>query len=346
MSKKRTIHELIDALTLLRETFGIQLREIQNEYEATVKQNKIDFKPGTERYKNEMAQAEKKYKDACEALRNGCKEVYEPIFAELEMDAQVKASVINQKMIDELRVFETLPLSTEEFDAIAYNYGNKNYYADRLLEKIAEQNGIRPHFQKLGGIEGIEPNLKIKLSILRDLKARADRFVNNFGTRDGNNPETRQALFPGLLLDAERRYGNGFQEHEMTPRQIASRVAENMRTNPGNASYLLDNALENATPSVKNAIYNEMLTAEDSAIKGAVKRCKSRDKIAAFDVGGYEMAEKAFLSLGKEGIDAQEVFRTNSGNVFFNDMAKEFKQGEAVTWETVPTESAAAEVSI
>lgn len=341
---KKTISDLIDALVIVRENITAEYEHLSAGQKKAEQEAKTKF--SAQYYPEELKKIEAEYAAKREAIREKCRDLYNPIIEELEARAIGNAMAMNKSLMDEVRAFESIPLTAAEYGAILEHYGNRNYYVDRFLEKLAETNGLIIGNVQTSGLRGLEPSLDRKLAILKDLKERADRFVNDYGTFSGDNFETRQALFPAFLTTAEDSYTNGLYADALTPRQIAGRVAEAMRTNPGNASRVLDNAIANATPSVRSAIYNEMVTAEDGILQNAVQRSQSREKIAAFDVGGYEMAEKAFLSLGKEGIDAQEVFRTNSGNVFFNDMAKEFKQGEAVTWETVPTESAAAEASV
>ena len=328
--EKKTIRDLIDTLTYTRETVRNEFARLKEKLERDKKDAAEKYNHGTQFYKEHLKNLDAKYEQDKQNIREHCKDMYVPIFEELETRARAKAGLMNKQLMDEVRAFEGMSLTADEYAAVLNQFGNRNYYVDRVLENLAESNGLVIYRNKEDGLQGLEPCLAKKLSILKELRKQADNFVEHHGTAYGGSADMRHALAAPVLLGMERRYTNGFYTDPMTPKQIASRVIETMRSNPGRASNVFDNALENATPAVRSAILGEISKAEDPTIELSIKRAKSVASVQKFDKGLYGAAEKAFYSLGQEGTDDDAVIHANSGNVYFKELVQEFRASAEV----------------
>lgn len=324
---KKTIFNLTDILAVIREDYKGQIPIIKKEYEEAKKQIAKDYLG--QRRQEEYKKAETEYKKKIADLKQTCKEAYEPIFEELEVEARAKAGVINMQLVEQASAFQNIPLTADEFGAILNTIGGRNYYADRILENIAEKNGITtngltPLLEPLS----LEPDLETKLHILADLKKQAEHILNNYGTANEDSDARTGALFPDKLRLAEREYTNGLHDDTLSSKQIAVRIIDNIKADPVRSSNIVDNALKNASGTLEAALLYELAISQDKAIISAVERSLSRSKIGVFktqSVGKYEQAEKEYQNVYANLNDSDcvdKIIHANKGNEYFLQMIK------------------------
>lgn len=324
---KHNIFNLTDILAVIREDYKGQIPIIKKEYEEAKKQIAKDYLG--QRRQEEYKKAETEYKKKIADLKQSCKEAYEPIFEELEVEARAKAGVINMQLVEQASAFQNIPLTADEFGAILNTIGGKNYYADRILENIAEKNGITtngltPLLEQLS----LEPDLETKLHILADLKKQAEHILNNYGTANEDSDARIGALFPDKLRLAERAYTNGLHDDTLSSKQIAVRIIDNIKADPVRSSNIVDNALKNASGTLKNALLNELATNQDKAVISAIERSLSRNDIEVFKMQSmekYGQAEEAYNNICanlKDDANVDKIIHVNKDNKFLMEMLK------------------------
>lgn len=321
------IYDLTKVLAQVKVIYREEFKRAREERDKAIKYFNDEYKAGSQEKRVKIAEAEEKFKKTIDELRDTCKGKYKMLVEELETRARARVGIVNKELMDKVRAFADIPLSKDEFAAILSQFGGVNYLTDRLLEKMAEENGITSNGLTVDGEPlAIEPPLSTKLQILSELREQADHLIETYGTVDENMMSRTGDLFPDVLERAEIMYTNGLHETNISPKQIAVRVADILRTRGGSASNYLDNVLANATPAVQRAIMNEVLSHESGTIQAAIDRSKNRIKIHAFADGEmvqYRAAEKEMNTVyanldEKEKVDA--IIEANKANPYFIEM--------------------------
>ena len=321
------IYDLTKVLAQVKVIYREEFKRAREERDKTIKYFNDEYREGSKEKRAKIAEAEETFKKTIDELRDTCKGKYKMLFEELETRARARVGIVNREVLETVKAFADIPLSVDEFASIVNQYGGRNYLADRILEKMAEENGITSNGLTVDGEPlAIEPPLSTKLQILSELREQADHLIGTYGTVDEDMMSRTGDLFPDVLERAEIMYTNGLHESNITPKQIAVRVADILRTRGSSASNYLDNTLNNAAPAVQRAIMNEVLAHESVAIQAAIDRSKSRIKIHAFadrEMAQYKAAEKGMDDLyanldEKTRVDA--IIEANKANPYFIEM--------------------------
>lgn len=327
-----TIQELIEKLISVREVYRYDYKKFQQEKETKKNSVRNDFKAGTPRYNSELEKIEKDFKKSIDELKDECRSVYIPLIEELEVQERTRASTVNRHLIEEVKLFQDMTLTADEFGALLHRYGNKDYYVDRVLESIAEKNGITTNGRTVTGEPlRIEPSLATKLQILAELKEQADYILNKYGTPEEDTKARIGALFPSVLQRAEMLYTNGLCEDGFTSRQIAIRVVDSIRANPGNGYKIINNAFANGTQATKNALLFTLSGEKDSVVMNAVKRSDLFSEVNRFSEDErtkYIDAENGIAELHKCSTDNElmrEVILKHNANKYFSEMLESDK---------------------
>ena len=334
--QRKDIFNLTERLTVFRIDFRERVSELKKEYEET--KNKIPNEYIGKRRSEEYKKAEDKFKNDLNELRAEWISDLMPMFEELEVRARASAGVINSQLLEQARVFLDVPVTIEEFGSIVHALGNRNYYVDRVLEMIAEKNGITKNglTPLLEPLE-IEPCLDVKLSVLADLKSQTMDIIKNYGTHDEDVNSRTADLFPDVLRRAEELYTNGLHDDDLTAKQVANRVIDAIRYGGGRAGHIIDNALSNADESVRKALMNALCTSKESAVVYAVQKSKARAEISAF-----KQNESVLYSAAEQGMDKLRsvaddetardlVISEFKGNPYFNEMLESEKASKTQT---------------
>ena len=123
------------------------------------------------------------YRDSIEpTFQEKIKKTREKVIAEFEAEFEdlrkteiEKVKIINsgsEKMMDILGRLENIPISVDEFNYLAEQYGNHGYWVDRYLSSIGKKNGMQE-------IE-IQPDITTKLSVLEELKSNLYGFFDKY----------------------------------------------------------------------------------------------------------------------------------------------------------------------
>ena len=323
----KDIRELTSVLSAMKMLYKKEFARIKEEYETEVNRVRRVFRDGTKDKAEALQEAEEKFKTDIGKLKAECIDMYEPVIAELEAKAKTKAAKMDKTLVETVRMLESIPLSSEEFSCILKEYGGRNYYSDRILEMLAAENGITNRGVTANGEPLlIEPNLQTKLKVLEELRGQAIHLGGTYGTPEENEMSRIGDLFPDVLERAEMRFTNGLYEGSATPKQIAVRVIDNLRTKGGRASGYLDRVLANSSNIAKKAIMNELLRSDEGSVKAAIARSRSKMEIEAFangEVEKYRAAESAIENLyaaleNKEVANA--IIDANRANPYFGDL--------------------------
>ena len=302
----KTIFDLTEVLTVIGIDYRSTVKKLHEEYEA----ERMEL---PKRYIGKELASQR---DALDNMRKAkmidlqetCKDSYKSILEDLEWQARKSAGIVSRKAIEDVSAFLNIPLTADEFGALAKSLGGTNYYSDRILETIAKKNGISYAVDPMGDEVKIEPSLKVKLDVLHQLDEQAEHLLATFGTPDENTASRVSDLFPQVLKRAEDLYTNGLYEDQKTLSQKALYVISNAKMEGGRCERALNHALENASPDLKAAILYELKRTEDNYLKRVGENILKTQNVSETvnAIEGIEQADKdlasAIIETGVDGL--------------------------------------------
>ena len=117
--------------------------------------------------------------------------------------------------LERLHALEGLPVTEQEFKWIAETWGGKGYWTDKILQRIAEQNGVdcRRMF---------DPDAGRIMEIVNDLKNRFEIYINaDDAERDYDS--VLYSMHPGQIMRLESLLDEG-QNPGYSPKKQAARI--------------------------------------------------------------------------------------------------------------------------
>lgn len=302
--------------------------EIQRTKERELKEANDNYKPGSKM----LIERTEQIKNACDSALTRLKvEAADRALQDVEALREqelFRVQTVNEALLAKIRAIANIPMTALELKAFAAKIGAKgDYWANRALSDIAEQNGI-------DSTEiGLESTYDTKMSILDQLTDQLNRIFKYYGT---NDPEERPKVNYMYLNDtmierAKQMYGG--KVGKLSDGQKADKAYFTVRTQQTDIQkgIAISNVLRNAKGEVKNLILCRL--AEDNSLSSMAAEFSGHfDEIASFKNGRaaeYREAEKALQNIRKVK-DRTIIEQTAAGmedNTFFRDMfAKEQRQ--------------------
>ena len=102
--------------------------------------------------------------------------------------------------MDILGILENIPISVDEFNYLAEQYGNHGYWTDRYLASIGQKNGMQEC--------DIQPDITTKLSVLEELKSNLYGYFDKY---KNDNSYCSDVLVADVTFQKlEKRYTNNY----------------------------------------------------------------------------------------------------------------------------------------
>ncbi len=157
----------------------------------------------------------------------------------------------SEKIMDILGILENIPISVDEFNYLAEQYGNHGYWTDRYLASIGQKNGMQEC--------DIQPDITTKLSVLEELKSNLYGYFDKY---KNDNSYCSDVLVADVTFQKlEKRYTNNYAGISLNGKESGKRIAlEGLnKADALERSMYLANALNTATPEVQEGILLELV---------------------------------------------------------------------------------------
>lgn len=289
------MNELCDFLIVGRDAYKQKYKNAKQRKEDAIKALQRDFKPGTKRFTDEKQDIEKHFKEEVESAKKEAHDFLDDKFADLQSYEMARVETLgNLEEMQKLNAIADLPMSSMEVRLLAQKYGGKNYYYDKLLNQIAEKNGISAK-----GIEtlGLQPSIDTKMHVLQQLRQQFNELLDTY--KGDMNYKTEVLLADSVVYRAEKLFTSGYSEGNMDDEAVARRAFANVLNQK--------NDMERGL-----ALAEIMKNANDSIQREVLYKCASSNIIGdfAFEIAGVTTAVEAYRGgLGIEYEKAKKILQ-------------------------------------
>lgn len=196
---------------------------------------------------------------------------------------------------DELEHIAKIPLSVDEFDLIVEKYSGKYYFIDRLLCKIATDNGINPDSVP------VQPEIGQKLEAMAKAEQYVKKFINEF---DGEARASLELLVSDKTAQKLEREATGnYVGVSLDADAQAKRLVTTALSKPNllsRASYLA-NAIRTSKPETGEKILEMLAEKDDPIIKEYPAKMlgvtEAAERFRETDLENIRVAKKAIDSI-------------------------------------------------
>lgn len=218
-----TRYDFFDTVPVARDLYKSKFEEISKKHKETVKHIREDLNPRSEYFKKRLDQEEESFASEIEKLKV---ETSKAVNAALEKAREKELSRLNAVPVslqfDQLKLLSELKLSGIEYNKIVDNFGNKNYWTDRMLVKIGEESGIEN--------TRLEPAVDTRIRVIDEIQERWNSFLNEYSGFENLTTKQLSLLSDGNLMRLEKIATNGFLNSEYTPEQLAQRMLTKVKS--------------------------------------------------------------------------------------------------------------------
>lgn len=198
-----------DLTNLLREVRSRYQAEYIDAMETEKKELEIldrDYKVGSPTYTAKKQEIQMNCDVAIiKAREKAAKKAAEEI-EDLKEWERASVGIINMDALSKINALRGIPLTTEELKQILSRHGSSNYWVQRAVASLAEENGIPVTDLPL------DSSLDVKLSVLDQLSGQLDSLLEHYNLT-ANSREASEARFlylnDGILDNAVKIYNNG-----------------------------------------------------------------------------------------------------------------------------------------
>ena len=325
-----------ESLRFEAEEYKKRYDEIQRTREKELKEANDNYKPGSKM----LIERTEHIKSACDSSLTRLKvEAADRALQDVEALREqelLRVQTVNEPLLAKIRAIANIPMTSLELKAFAAKIGAKgDYWANRALSDIAEQNGI-------DSTEiGLESTYDTKMSILDQLTDQLNRIFKYYGTDDEvERPKVNYVYLNDTIIErAKQMYGG--KVGKLSDSQKADKAYFTIRTQQTDIQkgIAISNVLRNAKGEVKNMILCRL--AEDNSVSSMAAEFSGHfEEISSFKNGKaaeYRAAEKALQNIRKVK-DRTVIEQTAAGmeeNSFFGDMFENEKKHNEVLRETL-----------
>lgn len=314
-------HKIFDLVDVFRDTYMQKYDALLNEKNEKIAYAKKNFIKGSDGYKNALDMANSEFDVNVEVLQKECLAEIKPEIESKKMEIRAEVSTVDTNTMQQLNAIAQLPISNTEMQLVCDRYQGKNYWIDRKLSQIADNNGCRI---------ALEPSLDVKMSVLDDLERRIDSFIADYEGRESQTLINFDMLSSNKLLHLEKMYTNDYLNSRLSARERAKRIISNAKTkgNILDISVTLNQAYKNADYQVQEAILFELATNEKALTPEQMKHSGMAEMVDVYKESGFKSMKLAFdgfnelkVATSKDAI--KDVIVKYGDNKKFIDLASE-----------------------
>lgn len=165
-----------------------------------------------------------------------------------------------KEILNTLSHIENMTMSLDEYNTLVGSFGNKFYWIDRMLEHLAERNGIKQ--------TGLQPPLTTKLQILNRLEKDVQEYISEY---DGAEKEFIVTSSDSYIYGLEKQYTNGYSGVGMNRKEKAKRmISEAFRKGDSmERACVLSNMLRTSEPEMQEELLTELAERDYAALSDA-----------------------------------------------------------------------------
>lgn len=216
---------------------------------------------------------------------------------------------IDEVAVNKINALRNIPLTTAELQEVLAKNGRSNYWVQKAVGALAEENGIPVTELPL------DASLDTKLSVLNQLSDQLDKLLNIYGEKFSVGNEAMKSRFlylnDDILKNAVEIYNNGVQD--ISEADAATRAYYKIRAMSGQMSKAcaISNSLRNLKKQdAKNMLLYQLAT-DDTVRSEAYEVAGIADVMAEWKGGKAERYAKS-IKLTDELKSTQDVEKIES----------------------------------
>lgn len=275
-TKSREITNLIEGVRVIRDRYSRKYDSCKSDYEAKQKQIMNDYINA--RLDDEMKKARAEYNQTIAEEREVAKKSFADELQKIVILENAKASVTESTLLNEVRRFEGMEITKREFNLLLEKYGNKNFWSDKILRKIAEENSI-----DMRDLENpLEADYDAKMEILEELTKAINEYIDKYDM-DSTQYPVELGVAESTLFRMESGYLNGLSNTEYTEMQLGERAVSiiNQSKDIVEKSKRIANAMQTESQVLKAKIMNDLL--QDNANMESIRFSGYKAEFEAFE---------------------------------------------------------------
>lgn len=286
----KNIHDLVNLLRGVRSCYQREFIDATETKKQELELLKSGYIPGSKPYVEKKQEIQLAYDIAIiKAREKAAKKVAEEI-EDLKQWERTSAGIINAEALARINVLRGIPVTTEELKQILSKHGSSNYWVQKAVGALAEENGIPVTDLPL------DSSLDTKLNVLDELSRQLDLLLEHYSPT-ATTREAAEARFlylnDDVLKNSVNIYNNGVQDLSET--DAATRAYYKIRAMSSQMSKAcsITNALRNLKKEdAKNQLLYQL--AMDNSIKSdAYQVAGISDVMAEWKHGKAERYAKA-----------------------------------------------------
>lgn len=248
------IKDVTNKLAKIRAEYQSAYQKATEEKTAGMKRLASDFILNSQSYMQEKERIEFDFQVAivkaqAKAAKEGGKEIDALRQQELSGIGRIDADAMSR-----VNALKGIPVTTIELQAVLDKYGSTNYWVQRAVSSLAEENGV-----SVSSLNGLAPSIDVRMSVLDQLQDQLNTMLSDYDLTSRTN-EAARARYLYLNDDILERSCKIFDNHmdAVSDGDAATRAAAVIHAMSGEMSraVAISNSLRNLRG--KNA-RNELL---------------------------------------------------------------------------------------
>lgn len=222
------IYDLTNLIREARANFQAKVIDAEEIKKRELQSLKSDYIPGSKTYRAKETEIEHTY---TQSIINARAKLAEAVTDEIESLKEfeiAKVGRIDADNMAKVNALRGIPMTAMELQTVLDKHGASNYWVQRAVAAIAEENGISQSELKLPA------SIDTKLSVLAQLGEQLDKMINDYDPK-ANTPEASNARFlylnNDILSNAEEMYNNHL--HDISEADAATRAYYRVKATAG-----------------------------------------------------------------------------------------------------------------
>lgn len=200
------IHDLVNLLRDVRSCYQAEYIDTTETEKKELEILNRDYKEGSPTYKEKKQEIQLNCDMAIVAAREKAAKRAAEEIESMKQWERTCVGIINTEALSKINALRGIPLTTEELTQILAKHGSSNYWVQKAVGALAEENGIPVTDLPL------DSSIDVKLNVLNQLSGQLDLLLKHYSLTS-NTREASEARFlylnDSILDNAVKIYNNG-----------------------------------------------------------------------------------------------------------------------------------------
>lgn len=256
----KTELDIFNMARVVMDTYKTKFEKAKKKREERFRNLNANYKPGSPLFVKERDSITPEFQEEVEKARHDLMAEFEDSLMKLRATETAKVATISNEtksMMSVLDCLETKTVSVDEYKVLVEHFGNKAYWIDRFLERVADKCGIMDSM--------VQPPLSVKLEILQTLEQNVREYIDGY---DGENKCFPVTSSDNYIYKMEESYTNGYRGVHLNNREQAKRMISKA-LNEGSSldrSFVLANMLRTSTPDIQDEMLSILAEKDPAAL--------------------------------------------------------------------------------